>query len=246
MRDLERYQSDYASLPFEETQAAYRRRRVIEHLARFRPATILEVGCGEEPLFLHYQAPEAMHVVEPAARFHEQAAQLARQHAGVQVHRGTLEELADRLAAVRFDCILLSSVLHEAPDPAALLKAAHSLCHDNTTVHVYVPNARSLHRLLALEMGLIKDVHDVSATQQRMQQSMTYDAERLTQALRSASFTIEETGTFFIKPFTHAQMAGLQEDGMLDARMLDGLYGLGKHLPEHGSELYAIARAERE
>lgn len=245
MRDLERYQSDYAGLPFEQTQAAYRRRRVIEQLERFHPATILEVGCGEEPLFLHYQACEAMHVVEPAARFHEHAAQLARQHAKVQVHRGTLEELAGGLAAVRFDCILLSSVLHEAPDPAALLKAAHSLCHDSTTVHVYVPNARSLHRLLALEMGLIADIHEVSPTQQRMQQSVTYDAESLTQALRTAGFAIEETGTFFIKPFTHAQMASLQASGMLDARMLEGLYGLGRHLPEHGSELYAIARAER-
>jgi 2-polyprenyl-3-methyl-5-hydroxy-6-metoxy-1,4-benzoquinol methylase len=243
MRDLERYQSDYASLPFEQTQAAFRRRRIIEHLERFRPARILEVGCGEEPLFLHYQACEALHVVEPAARFHEHAEQLARGRAGVQVHLGTLEALAGSLASVGFDCIVLGSVLHEAQDPAALLNAVHTLCGASTTVHVYVPNARSLHRLLALEMGLIADIHEVSATQQRMQQSVTYDAELLTKALRKAGFTVEETGSFFIKPFTHAQMAGLQAGGMLDARMLEGLYGLGRHLPEHGSELYAIARA---
>lgn len=242
MRDLERYQSDYASLPFEQTQAAFRRRRIIEHLERFRPARILEVGCGEEPLFLHYQNCEAMHVVEPAARFHEHAERLARERTGVQVHLGTLEALAGSLAGVGFDCIVLGSVLHEAQDPAALLEAVRSLCHARTTVHVYVPNARSLHRLLALEMGLITDVHEVSATQQRMQQSVTYDAEGLAAALDQAGFSVEETGSFFIKPFTHAQMASLQASGILDARMLEGLYGLGRHLPGHGSELYAIAR----
>ena len=49
-------------------------------------------------------------------------------------------------------------------------------------------------------------------------------------------------GSYFIKPFAHAQMQQLQDIGMLDERMLDGLMGLEKHLPGLGSEIYLNLR----
>lgn len=244
MRDLERYQDDYAALPFEDVQAAYRRRHLLEALARHGGRRVLEIGCGSEALFLHYRGFDSMHVVEPAGRFHAKALAAARGTTGVKVLHGTLEELAPELAGIPFDCVVMSSLLHEVADPAALLACARTLCTDKTDLHVYVPNAHSFHRLLALEMGLIRDVHEVSATQARMQQSSTYDADSMRSLLESAGFQVTEVGSFFIKPFTHAQMATLREKGILTDAMLDGLYGLSRHLPDAGSELYARARAK--
>jgi SAM-dependent methyltransferase len=243
MRDLERYQDDYAALPFEGVQAAYRRRHLIEALARHGGRHVLEIGCGTEPLFLHYRDFESMHVIEPAGSFHAKALTAARGVAGVEVLHGTLEALAPGLTGTPFDCVVMSSLLHEVPDPLALLACARTLCSSTTDLHVYVPNAHSFHRLLALEMGLIQDVHEVSATQARMQQSSTYDAGSMRTLLESAGFEVNEVGSFFIKPFTHAQMAALREKGILTDAMLEGLYSLGRHFPDAGSELYARARA---
>jgi hypothetical protein len=56
-------------------------------------------------------------------------------------------------------------------------------------------------------------------------------------ALQSGFQAIEQ-GTFFIKPFTHAQMASLQASGLMTDLMLDGLYALSRYFPENGSEIF--------
>jgi 2-polyprenyl-3-methyl-5-hydroxy-6-metoxy-1,4-benzoquinol methylase len=242
MRDLDRYQDDYEALPFEAIQLRYRRRKVLEILARLNPSSVLEVGCGLLPLFVDYAAPRAMHVVEPAARFHENANRMARKHANVSVHLGTLQERAPGLSVERFDCIVISSLLHEVDEPADLLAAARALCSATTMLHINVPNANSFHRLLAVEMGIIANAHELSGTQKQMQQAATYDIQSLSSLLESAGFDIIERGSFFVKPFTHAQMAALHQQGILTESILDGLYAMDKHLPAMGSEIYVNCR----
>jgi hypothetical protein len=51
-------------------------------------------------------------------------------------------------------------------------------------------------------------------------------------------FEVLAKGSFFIKPFTHAQMASLQETGFLSEKMLDGLYRLSDRFPANGSEIW--------
>lgn len=242
MRDLNRYQVDYQSLPFEAIQVRYRRRKVLDILTRLAPAAILEVGCGLEPLFAVFEPFGDMHVVEPASHFYDRAAALAAQRAGVTVHHGTLEECAPRLAERHFDCIVISSLLHEVDDPSALLGAARTLCSDTTVLHVNVPNAHSFHRLLAVQMGLIKNAHDVSATQQRMQQAASYDLASLQALLARADFEVIDSGSYFVKPFTHAQMAAMHAAGLLTDAMLDGLDRMVEYLPGLGSEIYVNAK----
>ena len=74
--------------------------------------------------------------------------------------------------------------------------------------------------------------------QQRMQQAHTFDVDSLGSLVAQNGFQVVEQGTFFIKPFAHAQMALLRESGLVTDAMLDGLYSLSRHLPEHGSEIY--------
>jgi len=245
MRDFDRYSADYAALPFEDVQVRYRRRHLLDMLKRFNSTNMLEVGCGMEPLFLHFDGFQSMHVIEPAEDFHAAAFAAAGGRANVKVILGTLEAVAPSLMPGSFDCVLMSSLLHEVPNPQELLHAARALCAGDGTLHVAVPNANSLHRLLAVEMGLAPDVHDLSDTQRLMQQSTTFDRQSLHALLDAAGFEVLESGSFFVKPFTHAQMAALLEHRVLNDAILDGLYALSSRLPNFGSELYAIARPKR-
>jgi len=238
MRDLKDYQESYASLPFEQTQARYRKRKILETLTRYRPRSILEIGCGLDPFFNHYAEFDAFTIVEPCEQFFDNALLQAQGNDKVTVVHGTLQERMALLSSRSYDLILMSSLLHEIPDCASLLSAAAKLCNAETIVHLNVPNAKSFHRVLALEMGLIQNLYEKSKVQQRMQQSHTFDLEALAKMSIESGFKVVEQGSFFVKPFTHAQMALLQNSGMVTDAMLDGFYNLSQHFPEHGSEIY--------
>lgn len=245
MRDLAAYQDSYGRLPFEATQAHYRKRRILEALATHRPRRILEIGCGMDSIFNHYTDFEHFTVVEPADRFVIRAREQAGSRDAIRIVHGLLEDQVALLGKVDYDFILLSSLLHEVADSAGLLRATASLCNAGTVVHVNVPNAFSFHRLLAFEMGLIKDPHDRSATQLEMQQSHTFDVASLGALAAECGFEVIERGTFFVKPFTHAQMADLQASQLLSAPMLDALYALSRHFPDNGSEIFMNLRLPR-
>lgn len=124
-----------------------------------------------------------------------------------------------------------------------MLAAARKLCNTSGVLHVNVPNARSLHRLLAVSMGLIPEPGAPSETQRRMQQrAATYDAASLRADLMAAGFEVVQQGSLLVKPFTHAQMQSLLDSGFMTSAMLDGFDKLVNELPDLGSEIWANAR----
>ncbi len=243
-RDIDRYQKAYIESSFEPTQARMRKRVVIEQMQLWRARRILEVGCGMDPMFCHYRSFDRFVVVEPGAEFAANAREKGDGTSKILVIDDFLENAIQqgRLKAEDFDCVLVSGLLHELEDPLQLMKQLRSIASDGTRVHVNVPNARSLHRLLAFEMGLIDDLHQISDRQKTLQQSHTFDMKRLKHLCEQAGFVVTGQGSFFIKPFTHMQMFMLSEIGLLDQRMLDGLMKLEKHLPGLGSEIYVNLR----
>lgn len=51
MRDIDKYAEDYVKGDFEIYQVKYRRKMVLEQIAKYKPRKVLEIGCGMEPLF---------------------------------------------------------------------------------------------------------------------------------------------------------------------------------------------------
>lgn len=241
-RDLARYEAAYLGSRFEAVQARYRKLMLVELLRRVQPLRVLEVGCGADTLAAHWSGAETFVIVEPGQGFAAGARAQTAGQAGVRVVEAGLEDAAEQLRGQAFDLVLLSGLLHEVSDVQGLLATTLGLCGPETLVHVNVPNARSLHRLLALEMGLIRDLTETSALQKALQQPRIFTAESLDQCVTEAGFQVVEQGSYFIKPFTHAQMQSLIDSGFLTQPMLDGLFGLARHLPGAGSEIFLNAR----
>jgi 2-polyprenyl-3-methyl-5-hydroxy-6-metoxy-1,4-benzoquinol methylase len=240
-RNLDDYVKQYNAIPFEHVQIEYRRQLVLDQVRRYDPRRLLEVGCGTRPLFTDLPVEMDITVVEPAQTFADNARRVANGREHVQVMQGFIE-LVD-LGAAPFDMIVLSCVLHETPDASAVLDAIRNLCGPDTTLHINVPNAYSLHRLLAVAMGLIPDPGQQSEMQRRMQQrDKTYSTESLRSELLSSGFRIVDAGSLFVKPFTHSQMQALINSGLMTRAMLDGLDKLVNWLPELGSEIWVNAR----
>jgi ubiquinone/menaquinone biosynthesis C-methylase UbiE len=239
-RELVDYVNQYRSLPFEDTQLRYRRKKVIEQIKKFLPNSVLEVGCGEMPLFLNF--PDiSFTIVEPATEFVKNARELAISRSNVAIIESQIEEA--QLPNYKFDMIVVSCLLHEVVNPGKLLNAVSNFCHKETILHVNVPNALSLHRLLAVSMGLISNVYSKSSTQERMQQKqLVYDAKSLKLELEKAQFKVIQEGSFFIKLFTHEQMQKLIDTRIISKKHLDGLYNLSEYVEEFGSEIWVNAQ----
>lgn len=240
-RNIHSYTEQYMRLPFEPLQAAYRRRKVLAEIERHRPRRLLEIGCGHQPLFIDWPAA-SWTVIEPAPLFAENARTLASGYRDVHVVEGYAEVFSRDPEDAPYDMVILSCLLHEVEDPQSLLSSVRRLCSEGTLLHVNVPNARSLHRLLAVAMGLISSPESKSDMQRTMQQRSVYDAVSLHDELVRAGFAVAEHGTLFVKPFTHAQMQQLVDEGFLTPALLEGLDRLVQQLPDLGSELWVNAR----
>lgn len=240
-RDLSDYVKQYRLLPFEETQAKFRRALVMEQISQIKPNRILEIGCGESPLFTDLSDLIHVTVVEPAFSFAENARALAENRKNVTVIEQEFESLSDN--NLKYDMIILSCLLHEVADQATLLSSILRFCNEATVLHVNVPNSKSLHRLLAVSMGIIDSPEITSSTQKIMQQSAkVYDLDQLTAELNKAGFNIFQSGSMFVKPFTHQQMQHLIDQNFLTNEILEGFYKLTKFVPDLGSEIWALAR----
>nr|WP_287990742.1 methyltransferase domain-containing protein [Ruminococcus sp.] len=140
------------------------------------------------------------------------------------------------------DFILCSSLLHELEDPEKMLHDIYEIANEKTVVHINVPNAYSMHRLLARESGLIDDVKAFSERNKLLQQNNVFDMEMLITMVERCGFRVIESGSYFMKPFTHWQMQKMLDEGIIDTHILDGLYGMSKFFDEYGSEIYVNCR----
>jgi len=247
MTDIDRYTREYVRHyeegSFELHAIAARRARVLTSVRKYPHDRILEVGCGMEPCFPYLEDYQAYAVVEPAEEFVRRARRFAEGKSNIRVVQGYLEDLVERLRADgAFDFVIVSSLLHEVPDPSALLQAIRRLSTPATTVHINVPNVYSFHRLLALEMGLIRSLFEPSATELRFQRHTRFDRESLLKLVDENGFDVLHFDTYLVKPFTHDQMDALLRQGIIGLETVAALDAMTKYLPQMGSEMFVEAR----
>jgi 2-polyprenyl-3-methyl-5-hydroxy-6-metoxy-1,4-benzoquinol methylase len=245
-KQINQYQEIYLNqYGFEAQMVRYRQRMVIERLNAIKPKTVIEVGCGADLLYQHYihrgDTVDQWIIVEPGTKFYGIASKSGLPN--LITIQGFFEEAVPQIKTqlpTPPDMIIMSGVLHEVASPRELLRAAKSLMGQQSVLHVNVPNATSLHRMLGKSMGLIKDVKDLSTRNIELSQQRVYDAASLRIDIDATGLSVVSEGGYLVKPFTNDQMQTLSPQ--LGAAVLDGLYQLGKDLPALASEIYLEAR----
>lgn len=230
---------------FEEVMVRYRQRLLLDRIALHQPRMVVEIGCGADLLYAAWVARggtcDRWIIVEPGDQF----AAIARQAELPDLH--VVNEYAEHaVASVRalapspIDMVICSSVLHEVQSPPDLLAAILDLMSAETLLHVNVPNAQSFHRRLARSMGLIADTRTMSERNQRFFHHRVYDLPTLRHELTAAGLHVVDAGGHFVKPFTHDQMTQIAPT--VGGPVLDGLFQLGREIPELASEIFVEAR----
>jgi hypothetical protein len=239
-RDLIDYQSHYANQPYEKYQVYFRKTKLKEIMKSVTHNNLLEVGCGLESIFLDIDDFDKITVIEPADLFYEKALvdRKSKKDKDIQIIKGYLEETISELKNNTYDFILISSLLHEIPNVDLFLNSIYNLANKDTIIHVNVPNADSFHRVLALEMGLIKSQFEKSENNIEFQQNTVFDIKLLKETFINAGFEVVDEGSYSVKIFTHLQMQNLIDRGYIDLDILEGLYKMEKYMPGLGSEIY--------
>lgn len=243
MRNIEDYTDKYLDDGFERYQVEFRRKKILEIIKRFQPRSILGIGCGMEPIFKYLAADsyDKITIVEASEIFFENAKRLSSGSPKITCINAFFEDWAEGQEE-SFDFILCSSLLHELEDPDKMLEAIKLLCQNarekETIVHINVPNANSIHRLLAQKMGMIEDVHELSDRNRVLQQHSVFDIESLSEKAEEHGFKIVETGSYFLKFFPHSMMMEMMEKNIITYPVLEGCYELAKIFQENGSEIY--------
>lgn len=137
-----------------------------------------------------------------------------------------------------FDHVLACNLIHEMDDPVALLARARDVLAEGGLVHLSLQNPASIHRLVALEMGLIGDLRDISERGARFDTLGLWTADELGELGRDAGLEVVAREGVMLKPLPNAMMAELPPE------VLDGFERAARHLPEHCAMTYLVlARA---
>lgn len=240
------YEAAYlADSGFEREMIRARRRLALEVLHRLSPASVLEIGCGTDPLYAEAAQLEApplrWTVVEPGGAFARIAEDLRSERVELEVVQALFEDAAPHLdAAMRPDFVACLGVLQSVADPVRWLGLVRDAMARSGALLVTVANAYSLHRRLARVMGLIADERELSPRDRAGFHTTVFDLERLSATVAEAGFQVERAGGYLLKPFAHDQMDRIRP--ILTDEMLDGLWQLGSSLPELASEIYVVGR----
>jgi 2-polyprenyl-3-methyl-5-hydroxy-6-metoxy-1,4-benzoquinol methylase len=138
-----------------------------------------------------------------------------------------------------FDTIVMSHVLEHIEDPVPALAKIRTWLKDDGVFLVAVPNAKSIHRMVAVEMGLLDDIHSLNSRDHEAGHYRVYDMDILIDHLSSAGYKIVKKGGYFLKPLSNGQI-----NDNWNSEMIEGFYKIGKKFPEHCAEIFAVCIAE--
>lgn len=139
----------------------------------------------------------------------------------------------------RFDTVLATYVLEHVDSPSLILELARrQWLREGGKLAVVVPNALSLHRRLAVKMGLASHPGELGDTDRRVQHKHCFTCYEMERLVVHAGFRILEKKGMFTKALPNSMLVQCSDE------QLRGLFELGLELPvEYSAAICFFAEA---
>lgn len=242
-RNLSDYLFQFNQLPFERTQEKFRKRKILDLISQHKTGAgkLLEVGPGVNPLFPLLDKFDHTIVLEPIHEIFQWLTNSYNQKSNVEIFNSDLESFIFNNSEMVFNAVILSSVLHEIPNPEIILEMIHSRLEVGGQLYIVVPNNQSVHRLTGEKIEVIRSLDELTETEIKMQQISSYSPKKLGNLLENNGFKIIDLVTSFIKPLPHSGMQQALDNALLSDADLEFLYKLSDLMPGFGSEIFGVA-----
>lgn len=221
---LDRYARDYylsdeiEDIDIEERAQRLSAPRVAAAVGDVRRVIDMGYGTGEMARELLSRGLDA-EVVEGSPLL---AGQARSRHPGLVVHEAMFEEF--RPGPV-YDAVLALHVMEHVDRPRELMAHVRSWLRPGGSVVVVVPNRESLHRRLAVRMGIQDRLDDLSPRDRLVGHLRVYGLDALGADLEAAGFVVRERFGFTLKCVPNAMMLDWPPD------LMDALTGISPELP---------------
>lgn len=197
-----------------------------------KPGDILELGPAEGLMTKHLvEIDPNLTVIEGSEKF---ANDLRKNFPSIRIIHSLFEET---VLKQQFDTIILGHVLEHVENPALLLEHIQPWLKKDGVLLCAVPNARSLHRQAAVEMGLISSVFEMSEKDKHHGHLRIYTPETLLSEFLQAGYKVVTRGGYWLKPLSDRQI-----ESSFTPEMLLGFMKLGESYPDISGEIYIVAK----
>jgi 2-polyprenyl-3-methyl-5-hydroxy-6-metoxy-1,4-benzoquinol methylase len=246
MRNLDDYYKKYIEENFDHILSDYKKKNIeIELIRKLKSQKLVEIGCGVNPLFLDFESFQELTIIEPAKGFCDFVNKKLRENYRhlqnkIKLIQKTVQQVGPLYPSPDF--IMCVGLLGEISDPTEIMDSIYAMTGPNTYVYVSAPNENSFHRLLAKEAGLIKDLNELSPEQVKFQRFHVFSKQKLIDICAGSGFKIVDSGSYFVKPFTHAQMNYLIKNNIINTNVILGLGRMIKYMPELGAEVFVCLK----
>jgi 2-polyprenyl-3-methyl-5-hydroxy-6-metoxy-1,4-benzoquinol methylase len=112
----------------------------------------------------------------------------------------------------KFDCILATHVLEHVDNPIVLLKEMKNWLTDDGKLIIIVPNIESLHRQLAVIMGIQSELDTLGERDKLVGHQRVYSIQTLSNDIIESDLKVAETAGFFLKTLPNSMMLGYTKE----------------------------------
>jgi 2-polyprenyl-3-methyl-5-hydroxy-6-metoxy-1,4-benzoquinol methylase len=162
---------------------------------------VLELGYGDGITLSRLSPLVAQYVLIEGAE--SLVDKVRAEHPGVDVRHQLFEQ---HVTETPYDKVLALHVLEHVDDPVSLLRHMASWMSPGSEMIIVVPNSESLHRRLAVLMGLQAELDTLSPRDRLVGHQRVYDLPRLRRDLEAGGFEVLEVKGFFLKTLPNSMM----------------------------------------
>lgn len=152
----------------------------------------------------------------------------------VSVRNSLFEEFTTK---IKFDAIEMGFVLEHVDDPLFIIKKYVSFLKQNGSVFIAVPNAKSLHRQIGYQAGILDNFYKLSKYDLELGHKRYFDMDSLVKLIIKSGLKIVNIEGIFLKPFSTSQLKSLE----LPPNIIRALCDLGTEYPAISNAIYIEA-----
>jgi 2-polyprenyl-3-methyl-5-hydroxy-6-metoxy-1,4-benzoquinol methylase len=172
-------------------------------------SSVLELGYGDGVTFRSLSSHCDLSVVDGSKLIVAEARRVSKKlNIDAEIYESFFENFEP---TKRFDVVFASHVLEHVQNPKLILEKFEQWLKPGGKVIVIVPNSESIHRRLAVYMGVQPALDTLSKRDHLVGHLRVFNLHQLTTLFLDAKWSIESSRGFFFKPLANSQLEQFEE-----------------------------------